>query len=204
MTELQQNRYDRLLRRVGGLIGAKSMLNDALGELFPTLDVENVPGELLALQATTLGWGSTSLGAVAAVRNHHQLFNPLDSNVLIVATTVSLQTDAALGQSSEFRFSNFIGELTTLAGNERRRDTRAGALASIVAQLRTVQDAVNGGFDQRLQSLTIGSTTLTDANGLAVIFPGTGLTVTCQTTNLASTVSFMWRERVFERSELVD
>ena len=190
-----------MLRRVGGLIGAKSMVNDVLGELFPMLDVENVPGELLSLMGTQLGWGSTSLGASLAVRNHHQIFNPANSSVLLVVTTISFNTDAALGGSSVFRFSNFIGELAVLAGNERRRDTRFGSLASMVAQLRTTQDAVNGGFDYRMESLQIGSTTLTDPNGLAVLFPGTGLTITCQDTNLASTVSFMWRERVFEVSE---
>lgn len=199
MTELQQNRYDRLLRRVGGLIGAKSMVNDVLGELFPTIDVENLPGELLALMATQLGWCSSDLAPDPINRNHHQLFNPANSNVLIVVTTVSFNTRAS--NVAQFRFSNFIGALLTLAGNERRRDTRFGTLASMVAQQRTAQDLVNGGLDQQFQSLADGSTTITDANGLAVLFPGTGLTVTCQTINLGSTVGFMWRERVFEVSE---
>ena len=197
MTELQQNRYDRLLRRVGNLIGAKSMVNDALGELFPMIDVENVPGELLALQPTDLGWCSTKLFATAAVRNHHQLFNPARSNVLLVVTTVTFNSSA----SSEFRFSNFIAALTTLAGNERRRDTRAGTLAGVVAQSRTAQDAVSGGLDYRFQSTNTEGKTLTDSNGLAILFPGTGLTITSQTLNIDSTVSFMWRERVFEESE---
>lgn len=200
MTELQQNRYDRLLRRVGGLIGAKSMVNDALGELFPTIEVENVPGELLALMATQMGWCSSELLATAAVRNHHQLFNPADSNVLLVVTTVAFHASA----DTVFRFSNFIAALTTLAGNERRRDTRSGTLASLVAQQRTAQDAVNGGLDFRMEPPARGSVTLTDGNGIAVLFPGTGLTITSQTLNIDSTVSFMWRERVFERSEEID
>jgi len=176
------------------------MVNDALGELFPMIDVENVPGELLALQPTALGFGSTSLGAIPGQRNHHQLFNPAESNVLIVVTTVSFFTNLP----TEIRFSNFIGALAILSGNERRRDTRAGVLASLVAQLRTTQDVVSGGFDYRMESDTSGTDTLTDANGIVVLFPGTGLTLTAQTTDISSTVSFMWRERVFERSELVE
>lgn len=175
------------------------MVNDALGELFPTIDVENVPGELLALQATTLGWCSSELLAMAAVRNHHQLFNPADSNVLLVVTRVSVFAAAA----TSFRFSNFIGALTVLAGNERRRDTRAGVLESIVAQQRTAQDVVNGGLDYRLTFISGNSISLNDRNGIAVLFPGTGLTVTSQTLNIDSTVAFMWRERVFEESERV-
>ena len=197
MTELQQNRYDRLIRRVGNLIGAKSMVNDVLGELFPMIDVENVPGELLALQPTDLGWCSSELLATVAVRNHHQLFNPDDSNVLLVVTKVVAFT--ADISATDFRFSNFIGALTTLAGNERRRDTRAGTLAGLVAQQRTAQDVVSGGLDFRIRSTRIAE--LSDENGVAILFPGTGLTVTAQTLNIDSTVSFMWRERVFEESE---
>ena len=200
MTELQQNRYDRLLRRIGNLIGAKSMVNDVLGELFPTIEVENVPGELLALMATDLGWCSTELLATVAVRNHHQLFNPVDSNVLIVVTQVTPFTSDT--SATDFRFSNFIGPLVTLAGNERRRDTRAGTLAGLVAQSRTAQDVVSGGLDYRVRSTRLAS--LTDENGVAILFPGTGLTVTAQTLNIDSTVSFMWRERVFEESERDD
>jgi len=198
VTELQQNRYDRLLRRIGNLIGAKSMVNDVLGELFPTIEVENVPGELLALMGTDLGWCSTNLPATVAVRNHHQLFNPADSNVIVVVSRV----DPFTSGFTEFRFSNFIGALTTLAGNERRRDTRAGTLANLVAQSRTAQDVVSGGLDYRISSVRFS--TVTDANGVAILFPGTGLTVTAQTLNIDSTVSFMWRERVFEESERVD
>jgi len=198
LTELQQNRYDRLLRRVGNLIGAKSMVNDALGELFPTIDVENVPGELLALQPTDLGWCSTQLTPFVAGRNHHQLFNPANSNVLLVVTTISFFSAVA----TTFHFSNFIGQLVTLAGNERRRDTRAGTLAGLVAQQRTAQDLLGGGLDYRVRSTQ--TDTITDSNGISILFPGTGLTITTADVNIDSTVSFMWRERVFEGSEQPD
>jgi len=197
LTELQQNRYDRLLRRVGNLIGAKSMVNDALGELFPTIDVENVPGELLALQPTNLGMCSSLLSASLLDFNHHQLFNPADSNVLLVVTTVELESPAA----QFMRFSNFIGAQATLAGNERRRDTRAGTLASLVAQQRTGQTATSGGLDFRMRLEAAVGRTFTDRNGIAILFPGTGLTISTDVVNTASVVGFMWRERVFEESE---
>jgi len=197
VTELQQNRYDRLLRRVGNLIGAKSMVNDALGELFPVIDVERVPGELLALQPTTLGFCSSALVANVGDRNHHQLFNPLKSNVLLVVTRVDFFSPTA----QTFRFSNFIGEQEVLAGNERRRDTRAGVLASIVAQQRTEQSAVNGGLDYRIRVEAGVGQKLWDSNGISILFPGTGFTVSTEVINIDSTVSFMWRERVFEESE---
>ena len=201
MTEIQQNRWDRLVRRAANVVGGGSQVNDTLNELFPVLDVENVPGELLALMQTDLGFCSAALAGVAAQRNHHQLFNPVGSNALIVVTTVTFQSTGTAVVM--FRFSNFIGALGTLAGNERRRDTRAGTLASIVAQQRTATDITNGGLDYRVQGIGSGSTTLTDPNGIAVLFPGTGLTISAEETNTGTTVSFMWRERVFEPAELV-
>lgn len=200
MTELQQNRYDRLLRRVGGLIGAKSMVNDALGELFPVIEVENVPAELLALMGTQLGWCSTEQAASIGNMNHHQLFNPAESQALLVVTQVAVNTDA----TGTFRLHTAFNALTTLSGNERRRDTRAGTLASIVGQSRREQNATSGGLEFRFRMIADVQQYITDQNGIAVLFPGTGLVVSSQATNLFSSVSFLWRERVFEGSELVD
>ncbi len=198
MTELQQNRYDKLLRRVGGLIGAKSMVNDALGELFPTIDVENVPAELLALMGTQPNWCSTLLQASAGNFNHHQLFNPADSQALLVVTTVAMHQSG----SGFLRIGNCLGQLGTLAGNERRRDTRAGILENQVGQSRTSQDTVNGCLDFRVFTPgNVESIFLKDANAVSVLFPGTGLSVSSEIVNTQTQVSFMWRERVFELTE---
>lgn len=197
MTEIQQNRWDRLVRRVAGIVGGGSQVNDTLNELFPTIDVENVPGELLALANMRLGWVSGSLAALAANRNHHQIFNPAGSGTLVVITQVVMFSGAV----TAFRFSNFIGALATLAGNERPRDTRRGVLAEMTGQHRTDQSTVSGGLDFQVVALGNTSRFLKDDNAISILFPGTGLTVTNQTLNLDSTVSFMWRERAFEPSE---
>lgn len=199
MTEIQQNRYDRLVRRVNNIVAPGSMVGDALSELFPMIDVENMPAELLALMPTTLGWCSSLLSASALNRNHHQLFNPEDSSVLIAVTSIDFESPGA----QFFRFSNFLGEQATLAGNERRRDTRAGTLASIVAQNRTGQSTTSGGLDYRIRAEAGIGNKLADQNAIAVIFPGTGLTVSTEVVNTASVVSFMWRERVFEPAEVL-
>lgn len=176
------------------------MVNDALGELFPVIDVENGPGENLALLGTQLGWCSTFLPAGGAGNfNHHQLFNPADSQTLLVCTRVDLFSTTA----QTIRFSLAIAAQATLAGNERRRDTRAGVNANLVAQNRTGVSVVSGGLDYRIRVQAQINADLHDDNGIAVIFPGTGLTVTTETANTASQVAFMWRERVFEVSEEV-
>jgi len=185
------------VRRVAGIVGGGSQVNDTLNELFPTIDVENVPGELLALANMRLGWVSGALVASPAEFNHHQIFNPVGSGTLVVITQVTYFTAVI----TDFRFSLFIGALTTLAGNERPRDTRRGILSQLTAQHRTDQSAVTGGLDFKTRNLANTTETIKDENGVSILFPGTGLTITCATVNLASTVSFMWRERAFEPSE---
>lgn len=197
MTEIQQNRWDRLVRRVAGIVGGGSQVNDTLNELFPTIDVENVPGELLALANMRLGWVSGLLVASVAERNHHQIFNPVNSGTLVVITQVSSFSSV----TSIFRFSNFIGALPTLAGNERARDTRRGVLSELTAQHRTDQSTVSGGLDFQVIAPANTPNVVKDENAISILFPGTGLTVTNQTLNIDSTVSFMWRERAFEPSE---
>jgi len=199
VTEIQQNRWDQLIRRVAGIVGGGSQVNDTLNELFPVIDVENVPGELLALQPTDLGFVSGALPAVATFFNHHQIFNPVGSNALIVITKVNIFTTT----SQNIRFSNFIGAQATLAGNERRRDTRSGVLASILAQHRTGQSIISGGIDYRMRAVADVNLNLEAENGVSIIFPGTGFTVTTDAANTNSTVAFMWRERVFQPSELL-
>jgi len=199
MTEIQQNRWDRLVRRVAGIVGGGSQVNDTLNELFPTIDVENVPGELLALASTRLGTCSARLVPSVGEVNHHQLFNPAGSGLLLAVTLVAVTALTA----TPIRFSNAISAAPTLAGNERRRDTRAGTLADLVAQQRTDQSVVLGGLDFRIWVEPGITRFVRDSNGVAILFPGTGLTITTNVTNIDSTVGFFWRERVFEPSEIV-
>jgi len=201
VTEIQQNRWDRLIRRAAGIVGGGSQVNDTLNELFPVIDVERIPGELLALSGWRLGMCSAQLTVSAGETNHHQLFNPLGSQALIVVTRVNFVSRT---QTTSFRFSTFLGAQQTLAGNERRRDTRAGTLANLVAQQRTDQNLVSGGLDFRIRTLVDVEGSLTDDNGVAILFPGTGLTCSVEAVAQLTTVSFMWRERIFEPSEIVD
>jgi len=197
MTELQQNRYDKLLRRVGGLIGAKSMVSDALGELFPTIDVENVPGELLMLSGTRIAMATSQLGVLAANRNLHQLFNPADSQVLLVVTKLLLRSNVA----ELMRLAITNAALTTATGNEVLRDTRLGVAALAVGQNRTVQQA--GGVAAHMEFQVEANITLKleDENSLFVLFPGTGVTLASTSLGVSTTAGWWWRERVFEGAE---
>jgi len=122
VTELQQNRYDQLLRRVGDLKGPGSKVNDVLQELFPTIDVENVPGELLFLMGTRIGWGGASKAAAAGKKAAIQLFNPIGSGQLVTVSTVIVT-----GNNTQIiSWGLSTSALATNTGVPRLRDSRTG------------------------------------------------------------------------------
>ena len=198
MTELQQNRYDRLLRRVGGLIGAKSMVNDVLGELFPMIDVENLNAELALLSGTRLGFSSSTQGAIVGSFNHSQLFNPANSNVLIVLERVDFQSNST--QIVFFQITPIA--LTNQTTNSVLRDTREGLTARMVGQVREVQQVAPLTRTGAIGVVADETFTLDDKRGLFVLGPGRGLTFATSTNNTSLVVNYLWRERVAEVSEL--
>lgn len=197
MTELQQNRYDQLLRRVGGLIGAKSMVNDALTELFPMVDVEDLKAELALISGSRLAFSSTFQLADPVDLNHSQLFNPTDSNNLIVLERLDIR--ASIAQNIEYQLATVA--LADFTANHALRDTRLGIPTAPVGQVRSVEQA--GGLAQfgLIWEDTNGKT-IEDKRGLFVLAPGTGLTIATTVANADFIVSYLWRERVAETSEL--
>jgi len=199
MTEIQQNRWDQLIRRAANVVGGGSQVNDTLNELFPVIDVERVPGELLALMGTTLGWCNSLLQPSVGDTNHHQLFNPAGSGALVTITTILLQSN----QAGYLRVFSQTLALATAVGNIAKRDTRTGVISTTVAESRTVQQVAGGSLvGLSVRALANEQQQITDPNGVVVLFPGTGCTVSTETLNAQSRVSFMWRERAFEPAEI--
>jgi len=196
VTELQQNRYDQLLRRVGDLKGPGSKVNDVLQELFPTLDVENVPGELLLLMGTRIGWAGTSTSPTAGKRPAIQLFNPLGSGQLVTVSSVIVGASG----TSDFFWGTTTIALATNTGIPKLRDTRNEGGPRGVSELRTSPDAVAlASGVMRLLGATVH--TLGDGNSFCVLSPGTGITFVGQI-DANIKINFNYRERVAEPSEL--
>lgn len=199
MSEIQQTRYDHLLRRVAGLIGPGSKVGDAITELLPTIDVENVPGELLALMGTRVALGHTTETGVAAVNQRSQLFNPEGSSTIITLTTLFVET----ANVQRIQFGLVDTALTTLSNVRAFRDSRLPLGPVTVGQIRTDTDAAiepvgSFGFVAAVNE----SIAISDPNGVAVLSPGFGLQVTTATVNTNLIVGYLWRERPAEQSEL--
>jgi hypothetical protein len=194
--EIQQNRYDQLVRRVAGIIGPGSKVAQVITELFPMIDVENLPSELLILSGTSTAFRSTDIMATPGSENASQLSNPEDSGKIITITQLvfSISIDATVNITRAFPLlsgSNGFGEF---------RDSRSGAGPS-VGNTRVQQGVViNPGITFAMQANEIQS--LRDDNDVAVLVPGDSLTV--GTLGLAARliVIYFWRERAAQQSEL--
>ena len=197
-SELQQTRYDRLIRRVGGIIGPGSKVSEVLSELFPMIDVERVPGELLALSGTVISIGSLSQAGVVAEFARAQLFNPVDSGKLITLTKVIFSSDTAgiinLGWQA--------AGITTLATTSSIRDTRFGFTALPVGQMRFASAGFASTADGRIEVIANEPYRLEAENGIAVLGPGSGFEVGADTANRSILATFFWREREAQQSEL--
>ena len=201
MTELQQTRYDRLVRRVGGLIGPGSKVNDALSDLFPVIDVERCPGELLRLMETKILIGGASSSSGAAQVASAQVFNPVDSGNLVVVSSAYVSAFV----STTFTAGVSVAEFDTFVGRMTFRDTRGPKILQGVAEIRTTNIvALSTGAAMQFRLLANTTKTITDENSVAVLFPGTGFFVQAGAANTTLKCGFLVRERPFLDSERLE
>jgi len=198
--EVQQTRWDRIIRRVSGSIGPGSRVSETLSELFPVLDVERVPGELLLLGGTIPSFASGLVVSGAGQFPAVQLFNPPASGVLVTVSKVFISSTTTQTISWDIDDAQ-IG--TLVANAPRSRDLRVLFPSQPVAQLSTSGDLVApiGGFGQ---FRVIGDDTLylEDDNGVMILPPGSGMSIGGNSANTSAVVTYFWRERPAEQAEL--
>ncbi len=198
-SEIQQNRYDQLVRRVGGIIGPGSKVSEVITELFPVIDVERVPGELLLLAGMRLAHGGGTTTSAAGEVQSWQVFNPIGSGHLIVVTKAVLSAQS----TDNFNLDITTTQFASNPGTETFRDSRLGTQDPIGV---IGEDSAVGATSPNFVVRVLGNTPYTweDPNGIAVLFPGSGLNIGNATVqNIIVNAGFFWRERPFEQSEVI-
>lgn len=197
MTEIQQNRYDQLVRRVSNIVGGGSMVSEVITELFPMFDVENLPGELFILGGTRLCVGDGSVTAGAGLHPVLQIFNPVDSGHIITVTT------AYCGSNNDvvMNWGRSAAVLTTNIGTVGFRDSRAVGVRP-VGQMFSDSVAAPSGGPGNTRILALTNLILHDQNSLAVLLPGEGFDISTNVLTSSLQATFYWRERVAEAAEL--
>jgi hypothetical protein len=171
---------------------------EVITELFPMVDVEQIPGELLILGGTNLGQGAASrAGGVGNAAQIH-LTNPPNSGALLTVTRIIVSSDT----TDVIR----IGRIPLSAGNTTNnqlfRDLRRGAVARPVGQINTAALATFVAPDIQFRLLADTPYTLWDENDINILPPGFRIQVGASATDTLLHVTYFWRERAVELSEL--
>lgn len=194
--ELQTARYDNLVRRLGGLLGPGSKVTETLSELFPVIETEKLPAELMFLGGWVLGMNTSTQSATPGETSRAQIFNPIGSGKIAVLTDCFLEGSGGTynWQVNETPFpSLFTGII---------RDTHAGM---------NVGTALTTGVLATGNTPQAGRIVLTPANttihffmdqAIAVLAPGSGVEFGSDLDNQALRVTWIWRERIALPSEL--
>ena len=197
MSEIQQGRYDALMRRVADLKGPGSKVNDVLEELFPMFDVENLPAELYRLANIELCMGGGFIAPVAAQAGRGQILNPAGSGKVMTVTQAGL-TASGVGV---IRWGRRDIPLTDNLSTQIFRDVRHPLPNLPTGQIRSQTSVALANANGQSHSLANTPFALKDPNGIAVLTEGTGFEIGFSTVNLNVTFYFYWRERVVEPSE---
>lgn len=196
-TPLQITRYDRLVRRAMNLVGEGAIVTGVLPDVFPIIDLEQLPPELRAIGGWRLGFAGQSFTAAAAEFPTLIVANPTDSGILTVVTTAIVSSTVA--DRINWRVISTVGT-GALVNQFRPRDTRSAA--NLTTQLRQVSGVA---------PVPLGSTSRLGAadplhilNGDSfVLFPQSQFEVGGLTAQGTILVAFAVMERQFEQSELI-
>ena len=196
--EIQQTRYDRLIRRVAGIIGPGSKVSQVITELFPMIDVERVPPELLILMGTKICMGGGTTVATAGQAGKAQLFNPPDSGMIITLTDIvcsqTLTDVIRWGRSSV----TFNARITTEVFTDFRNDP----VSRPVGQVHQKIEAALASATNQVRIPGNNELHIQPKNSICVLSPGFGFEIGCGVFNAAFHFGFNWRERPIEPSEL--
>jgi len=199
MAEVQQTRWDRIIRRVSGSVGTRSHVSETLSELFPVIDVERVPAELLALGGTKLASGRSLEAGVASNFQRSQIRNPGGSTNIITVLQITAFSSVAQG----------LGLGITLNSNANLNPANTayldGRLLASSVPVGEVRDGIGLVADVDFFQIRSSATQSIDyrpPRAAAVLSPGTSFSVTTTVANTLLLCSFLWIERPAEPSEL--
>ncbi len=195
---LQINRYDRLVRRLGNVVGERAIVTGVLEDVFPTIDVEDLQTDGWAVAGWRPAMGGGLLTGAAGERPHVQIHNPNGSGVLTVVEDVFISTNA----NSRIDFNIHDAVLTTLQVSNRWRDRRFPTLNFPVTQVRS-QSIVGSPIVSVMSQFVRGNETIiwVPPKGVMVLIPGTGLAFSNVNAATQLSVNFFWRERAIEPAE---
>ena len=201
INQIQGGRWDGLLRRLFP-IKDRSIAPILASELVGQVVVQEWSDELYKLRGDNLACALASRSAVAAELAHCVIRNPAGSNNLVIIEQIWVAVSTAMlvimAREGPALVVGFAPVATTF------RDSRSGTVTAIgetVATVATLSNAVGqGGNGFAVAPIPASPGVQFDLP--MVLAPGSGLIVRGATVNSTLRMTFLWRERIAEPSEL--
>lgn len=197
--EVQQNRWDQLVRRVSGSIGPGSRASETISEVFPVLELEHTTPEILALSGWRTAWQSIQQNGVAGQVSAVQLSNPADSGVIAAVTQIIFIVLTQPVDDVQMELTDTL--FTSAAIRGLFRDARFGGDRGTTLELRSDPN-IPTGAGLRFRAFLDVQNIIRDDNGLVVLTPGTAFQIGTTGNNINFHVNYLWRERPAQESEL--
>ena len=198
MGRVQTGVFDNLIRRLFSIKGGGSELSETLGDVFPTLDLENLPMELLLLRGWHSFTGFLAVAGVAAQATGLQLINiAVPGNSIVVLDKVIIRAEI----TNNLSFGVNLAPFTTTI-NTQNIDTRNPQQFNAIARIGSSQDALAAATSGSIRPVAAIDMILEAPSGLAVLAPGSAFSLISGVDNSDLTVTFFGRERQVEPSEL--
>jgi len=202
MNQIQGGRWDNLLRRQFNTKEI-SIAPSLAPEVVPYAVVQNWVPEMYKLRNENLAMGLINQSAVAGQVSQGQLFNPANSQFLLIMEKFTIRTPVSV--VCDMRYSALNSPLAGTQSVTGFRDGRSGilpvAIGETVGQLIRIANAVpfGGNAFARFAATANGQTT---EEMEWVLAPGQGILWALVSTNQALQLTVQWRERFVERGEL--
>jgi len=197
MADLQQTRWDKLLRRTANIVGEGAIVTNTLQEVFPVFDLEDPPAELLLLGGTRLAFGGGTLGSTVGESGRFQVFNPTGSGHIITVTLVNFTSR----NSGTVRYG-VVNQAIATVGTQRFADTRGVFTALPVGQFNQATSVALAPATGQWRTIANTPYVFENSKGLFVLGPGTGFEIGLAENNFTVHCVIHWRERTALESEL--
>jgi hypothetical protein len=193
-------RFNRGIQRLHNMKGG-TPAPQVTPEIGHNIILENDRPEHHYLVGSVLAAGLVDVAAVAAQTNNHRLRNPGGSGVMIVVEEVMISSTGAAPLSAALTFQD--ADLATGLGFKVLRDLRgrnSGDMTRVVGLISRSNNVAPVG--QTFASMITAANFPTLWPLKIVLPPGTTLDFNSTGVNIETIVTYVWRERALEPSEV--
>lgn len=200
MADVYVGRFNRAFEKLFNIKGGPAVV-DVEGSIRGSVPFPFGVEERYLLGVETFA-AADSQAAVAANKSAFMIRNPINSGIIVALEKILISPGAAGGVLVSVAGSN-PADLATAVASHSRADPRGRSTGTaIVSRDAPAADPGTGFLPIVNVTLTAVTDLITTPNHEIILLPQIALRVIQQTLNTALSVTFFWRERPLETSEL--